>query len=139
MKKLLTIWAVLVSFVFAAACGGSTTATTITSTASTASPGASSSTATSTTTAAGHTISVTVANGAVSGAKDKETVKVGESVVIKVQSDVADEVHLHGYDKSADVDAGGNATIEFTANIPGQFEVELESRKLTLFTLVVQG
>jgi len=37
------------------------------------------------------------------------------------------------------VDAGGNATIEFTANIPGQFEVELESRKLTLFTLVVQG
>ncbi len=55
-----------------------------------------------------------------------------------VTSDVADEVHLHGYDKSVDVTAGGTATLTVLAKIPGVFEVELESRKLVLTQLQVQ-
>ena len=46
--------------------------------------------------------------------------------MLVVKSDVADEVHLHGYDISRDVPAGGTVRISFTATLPGRFEVELE-------------
>ena len=54
-----------------------------------------------------------------------------------VKSDVADEIHLHGYDKSTDVTAGGTARLPFTATIPGRFEVELESRGVQIADLTV--
>jgi hypothetical protein len=53
-------------------------------------------------------------------------VEQGEDVVLVVRSAVADEVHLHGYDLSADVAPGRVARIRFTADQPGRFEIELE-------------
>ena len=50
-------------------------------------------------------------------------------VVITVTSDVADEVHVHGYDLMADVAPGAPATIRFTADAPGRFEIELEDTR----------
>ena len=38
-----------------------------------------------------------------------------------VTSSVADEVHLHGYDK-VDVRANGTATLTFTATIPASWK-----------------
>ena len=61
----------------------------------------------------------------------------GDRVVLVVKSDVADEIHLHGYDKSTDVTAGGTARLPFTATIPGRFEVELESRGVQIADLTV--
>jgi len=52
------------------------------------------------------------------------TVNLGDTVLIKVTSGVADEVHLHGYDISSGVDAGHDAEILFEASVPGIFEVE---------------
>jgi hypothetical protein len=52
----------------------------------------------------------------------------GEEVRFSVRSDVADEVHVHGYDLSKEVPAGGTVTFSFTADIEGIFEVELEER-----------
>ena len=52
----------------------------------------------------------------------------GQQVVLTVDSQIEDEVHLHGYDLSADVAPGSPATIRFRADIPGRFEVELEDR-----------
>jgi hypothetical protein len=65
-------------------------------------------------------------------------VKKGSTVTLQVTSDVADEVHLHGYDKHVDVEKGGTARLTFTANLTGVFEVELESRGLRLAQLQVQ-
>jgi hypothetical protein len=62
------------------------------------------------------------------GEIERGKVKVGRAVVITVNAEVSDEVHLHGYDLSADVAPGQPAKIEFTADIPGVFEIELESR-----------
>jgi hypothetical protein len=62
----------------------------------------------------------------------------GQKVRIRVQADRAEEVHLHGYDLSADVAPGRPAVIDFTADAPGVFEVELEQAKLKLFELQVQ-
>lgn len=59
---------------------------------------------------------------------ERVDVEEGERVVLIVRADVADHVHLHGYDIMSDVAPGQPARIEFRATIPGQFEVELEDR-----------
>ncbi len=82
-------------------------------------------------------ITVTYADGAVSGAPARVDVPLGKKVLLKVDSDVADEVHVHGYDLTGDVPAGGSAEITFTADVPGVFEVELESLGTQLFQLKV--
>jgi hypothetical protein len=52
----------------------------------------------------------------------------GDQVRFVVRSDVADEVHVHGYDKTEDVPAGGSVRFSFPADIEGVFEIELEGR-----------
>jgi hypothetical protein len=52
----------------------------------------------------------------------------GDQVRFVVRSDVADEIHVHGYDIKKDVTAGGQVSFDFPAKIEGVFEVELESR-----------
>lgn len=66
------------------------------------------------------------------------TIKQGSQVVFVVNSELADEVHLHGYDLSADVAPGEPATISFKATAPGRFEAELESRSLPIAELEVR-
>ena len=53
-------------------------------------------------------------------------------------SDVADHVHLHGYDLMANVAPGAPATIRFTADAPGRFEIELEDLGLQIAELEVR-
>ena len=43
-------------------------------------------------------VSIVVVNGAPKGGIVRETVDKGDRVVLVVKSDVADEIHLHGYD-----------------------------------------
>lgn len=50
----------------------------------------------------------------------------GDVIRFSVRSDVADEVHFHGYDVSKEVKAGGGASFAVPAEIDGVFEVELE-------------
>lgn len=73
------------------------------------------------------------------GEADIERVEVerGERVVLVVRSDVADHIHLHGYDLMSDVAPGEPARIRFRADIPGRFEVELEDRQLQFAQLTV--
>ena len=61
----------------------------------------------------------------------------GEEVRFKVQSAVADEVHMHGYDIMKDVKAGGSVTFDFPATLEGIFEAELEGRKEQILELRV--
>jgi hypothetical protein len=93
---------------------------------------------TTTTEPATPAIEVRVAGGKVQGGVRREQVRRGDAVVLRVVADVADEVHLHGYDRSADVGPGKPAQISFTADIPGVFEVELEQRKQKLLELEVR-
>jgi heme/copper-type cytochrome/quinol oxidase subunit 2 len=52
----------------------------------------------------------------------------GETVRFRVRSDVADHVHVHGYDLMKDVVPGKTITFSFPAEITGIFEIELEDR-----------
>lgn len=87
--------------------------------------------------AAGQVISVTVAGGKVNPAPAAIDVKLGSTITIEVTADVADEIHVHGYDKSLALEVGKPGQLRLTADVPGQFEVELESAHLLLFTLRV--
>jgi hypothetical protein len=127
-----------------AACGddGSpqATGTTTTITAATTSTTTGPATSVESTTTADSTpvIEVRVAGGKVQGGVRRERVQSGETVVLRVVADVADEVHLHGYDRTANVAPGKPAQIRFTADITGVFEVELEQRKQPLLMLEVR-
>ncbi len=73
----------------------------------------------------------------VSGA---ETLQVheGDQITINVLSDEADELHIHGYDKSVDLEASISAQLTFTANLTGRFPYELEKSKTDIGALEVQ-
>ena len=61
----------------------------------------------------------------------------GEEVRFRVESDVSDEVHMHGYDIMKDVEAGGSVSFDFPATIEGIFEAELEDRREQILELTV--
>lgn len=62
----------------------------------------------------------------------------GDTIRFRVRSDVADEIHVHGYDVAKEVAAGGSVTFSIPAKIDGRFEVELESRGVQIAELEVQ-
>jgi len=49
----------------------------------------------------------------------------GEEVRFRVRSNTADEVHVHGYDVTKEVPAGGSVTVSFPAELEGIYEAEL--------------
>lgn len=83
-------------------------------------------------------IAVTVRSGKVETSEPIVEVPLGARVRIEVTADVEDEVHVHSYDLKAPTKPGETVAIEFNADIPGSFEVELEERKLKLFELTVR-
>jgi hypothetical protein len=77
----------------------------------------------------GGAATIVIRNGEPVGGVRELEYSVGEQVRFTVRSDVADEVHIHGYDLTKDVPAGGSVSFSFPAEIEGIFEVELEGRK----------
>ena len=83
-------------------------------------------------------VDVEVVGGEPQGGIVRESVDLDSEVVVTVTSDVADEVHVHGYDLMADVAPGAPATIRFTADAPGRFEIELEDTGVQIAELEVR-
>jgi len=84
------------------------------------------------------TLRIVVHGGKPTGGIMRVTVKKGEQVTLVVVSDRADEVHLHGYDLTANTAPGMNARIAFVAKLPGRFEIELEDAGLQIGELEVR-
>jgi hypothetical protein len=83
-------------------------------------------------------LAVTVRGGSVVEGGSRQRATLNEAVTIRVTSDVADEVHVHGYEKKFPVAAGQTGEVTFNANIPGVFEIEFERSHKQLFTLEVR-
>jgi hypothetical protein len=83
-------------------------------------------------------LEVTLAGGRASGDVGRVPVTAGEQVTLAITSDVADEVHVHGYDLTGELIPGQPAELTFAATIPGVFEVELHDAGTVLLTLQVQ-
>jgi hypothetical protein len=119
-----------------AACGddGATTDNPAASSGASASTGADS---TGSGTAGGTLIEVTYKAGKVEGGGRKQVAK-GQTVTLRVTADIADEVHLHGYDKAVDTVVNQPVQIVFKADASGVFEVELEKKGLPLVEIEVK-
>jgi hypothetical protein len=83
-------------------------------------------------------VRIVVRDGQPVGGLRRVTVAKGRRVVLIVISDVADHVHLHGYDVMRDVAPGMPARLSFRATIVGTVEVELEDRQLPLATVTTK-
>jgi hypothetical protein len=132
----------------AAACGGETAATTTTPStttllqSTTTGAGAATTTEVVTTTMASATTTtvlrfeVSVQGGQVQG-PGRIDCTVGQELSVTVVADTDDEIHVHGYDLRFPVTAGVPTEISLTPDVPGIFEVELESSHTLLFELEV--
>jgi hypothetical protein len=83
-------------------------------------------------------VRIVVQEGQPVGGVRRVTVAQGRRVVLIVTSDVADHVHLHGYEIMRDVGPGQPARIAFRATIAGTVEAELEDRRVRLATITAQ-
>ena len=50
-----------------------------------------------------------------------------QEVTVAIDSQTDGEFHLHGYDQEVELTDGGTATLTFTADVAGQFIIELHS------------
>lgn len=48
----------------------------------------------------------------------------GDRVTLRIDSDAAAELHVHGYDLTTEVEPGETAELSFDADLAGRFEVE---------------
>jgi hypothetical protein len=132
--------------VLAAACGGAEPAATTTTepaptTSLAANPTTTSAVVATTVEATTTTIDpvdVEISGGVASGAA-VFTYEVGDTVDITVVSDVDDELHVHGYDLVFELPAGVPLTLDFVADIPGVFEVEVHTGHAHVFDIEVSG
>jgi hypothetical protein len=83
-------------------------------------------------------VRITVRDGTPVGGVRRVTVGKGRRVTLVVTSNVADHVHLHGYNVMRDVGPGMPAEISFRATIVGTVEAELEDRHVPLARITTQ-
>lgn len=82
-------------------------------------------------------VRVSVADGKVKPATRRVEVERDSQVRLLITSDVDDDVHVHGYDVEATLEAGRTTTVELVADQQGVFEVETHDGGLTLLQLQV--
>jgi ABC-type glycerol-3-phosphate transport system substrate-binding protein len=139
MNKILLVVAATVASIALVGCGSNDSESASTDTTTTATTTTTTDTTTTTTEAEKPTeVKVVVVNGSPQGGIVRQTVNKDDQVVLVVTSDIADEIHLHGYDKARDVAAGGTIRLPFKATIPGRFEAELESRGVQIAEITVE-
>ncbi|MGW1346906.1 cupredoxin domain-containing protein [Kribbella sp. NPDC002412] len=83
------------------------------------------------------TVDVSIAGGKVSTGSAVVKAKPGQTVRINAVSDVADSLHVHGYDKTLDLKPGKPGSLEFATSTKGIFEVETHETGKLLFKLQV--
>ena len=113
-----------------------TTTTAAESTTTTASQSTTTTEAATTTTepADPYTFEIEIEGSTVTGG-GRISVPLGETVTLLITSDIADEVHIHGYDLFVDLEAGVTAEVSFVADIPGVVEIETHESALVLANL----
>jgi hypothetical protein len=148
MRRLLPVSIVLALAL--AACGDSSSpttggSTTTSSGATTTETAAVTSTTEVTTTTAGVTTTssssevprIKVEDGVKTEGLDTISVRVGEPVRFEVEADIADEIHVHGYDLLFETIPDEEVLVEFVADATGIFEVELEGLGLPIVDIEV--
>lgn len=81
---------------------------------------------------------IEIAGGEPVGGVQELSFDKGDTIEFEVKSDdTSGEIHFHGYDVSADLEAGGVAEFSFPADIDGIFEVEIEETAVPIAEVTV--
>ncbi|WP_426405288.1 hypothetical protein ACN9M0_07050 [Streptomyces sp. R-07] len=86
----------------------------------------------------GRTVTLTVTGTTVQPPPSRIELKKGERLTLRVTSDRADTLHVHGYDRELPLSPGTPATLTLIADRTGLFEVETHESGLVLTQLVVR-
>jgi hypothetical protein len=84
-------------------------------------------------------IDVTIKGGDVTPTNEQLQAGVKEPIVVHVNSDAADELHVHSTpEHSFEVQAKPMQSFQFTVDVPGKVDVELHKLNKTIATIQVQ-
>ncbi|MBF6209999.1 hypothetical protein IU433_03410 [Nocardia puris] len=84
------------------------------------------------------TIGVTLSDGSVDPVNAQLTSRVGQPIVLLVDSDTTDELHVHATpEHTFPVEAAQNQRFEFVVEVPGRVEIELHGAHRTVATILV--
>jgi hypothetical protein len=137
-----TLTALTAAALITAGCGGSTSSDTATS--------GSSAPATPSSTAAPQmsdqqepparlVIDVTIKGGEVTPTNAQFDANAKEPIVVRVNSDVADQLHVHANpEHTFDIEPKIGQSFQFTVDVPGNVDIELHQLNRTVATVTVQ-
>ncbi|MBE1550550.1 ABC-type glycerol-3-phosphate transport system substrate-binding protein [Mycobacterium sp. OAS707] len=84
-------------------------------------------------------IDVDIKGGNVTPTNQQLQAAVKEQIVVRVNSDAADELHVHSTpEHSFNVEAKPMQIFQFTVDVPGKVDVELHKLNKTVATITVQ-
>lgn len=83
-------------------------------------------------------IDIQIAGGTVTPTNATFDAQVGEPIVLVVDSDAGDELHVHSVPEyTFEVTSGDGQRFEFTVDVPGRVDVELHDAGVTVATIAV--
>jgi len=84
-------------------------------------------------------VDVTIKDGQVTPTNEQLQAKVNQPIVIQVDSDAVDELHVHSTpEHSFPIAVGPGQTFQFSADVPGRIDIELHELNKTIATIAVQ-
>lgn len=84
-------------------------------------------------------IDVTIKGGAVTPTNEQLKGKVGQPIVVRVNSDAADELHVHSNpEHSFKIEPRNGQQFQFTVDVPGTVDIELHQLNRTIASVQVQ-
>lgn len=86
----------------------------------------------------GRTLTLTVTGTSVQPPPSRVELRKGERLTLRVTTDRADTLHVHGYDRELSLRPGEPGTLTLTVDRTGLFEVETHESGLVLTQLVVR-
>ncbi|GAA1441982.1 hypothetical protein GCM10009641_55580 [Mycobacterium cookii] len=90
-------------------------------------------------TGAGLMVDITIAHGQVTPANATLQATVRQPITLRVNSDAADELHVHSVpDHKFEVAAAADQTFQFSVDVPGNVDVELHHLDRTVATIQVR-
>ncbi len=85
-------------------------------------------------------VDITIADGEIDPQGEEIDATVGQPIELHVDSDTADEIHVHSepeHEFEVAADPGTNQIFRFSVEIPGQVEIESHETGTTIVQLVV--
>lgn len=84
-------------------------------------------------------VDVTIKDGQVTPTNEQVQAKVGDPIVVRVNSDAADQLHVHSNpEHTFTIEPKSGQSFQFTVTVPGKVDVELHELNRTIASIAVQ-